>query len=287
MKRIAITGSSGFVGKFIKKSLKQYSVKIIEIDQYNNIDLLELNDFYNVPKFDVIIHLAANSYVPASFENPWKYYHDNYVITLNVLEIARKYNAKVIYFSSYLYGEPDYLPIDEIHLLKPHNPYAQTKLICEKLCEGYNRDFNVPIVIFRPFNIYGKGQSDKFLIPSIIKQINNNIIKLKDSRPRRDFIHVNDVVDATLKAIDFDTSKYEVFNLGSGVSHSIIEIVNLIQKNSQRQVDIIFSNEIREGEVLETIADISKAKQLLKWSPKIRIEYGISEMLDNIEGHLS
>jgi UDP-glucose 4-epimerase len=279
MKNIAVTGSSGFIGKHLVNTLKCNNVNVIELDIDKGFNLLKEENIQRIPKFDVIIHLAAKSFVPLSIKNPGEFYYHNFNITLNVMELARKNNAKVILFSSYLYGAPDYLPIDEKHPLNPHNPYGHSKLICEKLCEGYKEDFNVPIIIFRPFNIYGPGQNKNFLIPSIIEQLKTGEIKLKDPRPKRDFIYVDDVVKAVLLAIAFEKSNYEIFNLGYGKSNSVVDIINMICDLSVIKPKVSFTNEIRQGEILDTVADISKINSMLKWKPEIDLQKGIKMIL--------
>lgn len=280
MKTIAVTGSSGFIGRHLIKVINDSNFGVIELDIEKGFNLLLRKDIQRVPKFDVIIHLAAKSYVPQSFRVPREYYYQNYALTLNVLELARKYEAKVIFFSSYLYGNPDYLPINEIHPLKPHNPYAQSKLICEELCKGYNRDFNVPIIIFRPFNIYGPGQVSSFLIPSIIEQLKTGEISLKDPRPKRDFIYVGDVIRAVIHAAEYDKTSFEIFNLGFGKSYSIREIIRIILKISKLHARVIFSNEIRQGEVLDTVADTSKLFSVFNWRPSVDLNEGIKELVE-------
>jgi nucleoside-diphosphate-sugar epimerase len=280
MKTIAVTGSSGFIGRHLIARLKGDSYKVIELDYDKGFDLLKNDDLMKIPYFDLIIHLAAKSFIPKSFQEPREYYSNNYLSTLNILELARKYNSKVIYFSTYLYGNPDYLPIDENHPVRPLNPYSQSKLICEKLCEGYHRDFGVPLIIFRPFNIYGKGQNNSFLIPMIIEQFKGKEIKLKDPRPRRDFINVSDVVSAVIAAVRYDKTSFELFNLGFGQSYSIADIISIIKKKTKSEANVIFSNEIRQGEVLDTVADNTKVNSVLNWNPKIKIEDGIARILD-------
>lgn len=283
MKTIAVTGSSGFIGKHLISQLKKSTSNVIEIDYDKGYNLLRNEEVNRIPFFDVIIHLAARSFVPASFENPYTYYNDNYLITLNVLELARKYKSKMIFFSSYLYGEPDYLPIDENHPLRPHNPYAQSKLICEKLCEGYSRDFDVPVIVFRPFNIYGSGQNGSFLIPMIIEQLQSGHIHLKDPRPKRDFIHIDDVVCAVLHAIETNNTNFDVYNLGSGNSHSIKDVINIILQESNSTVNVSFSNEYRKGEVLDTVACTKKINSNLNWYPTKLLNEGIRAILDDLK----
>jgi len=282
MKTITITGSSGFIGKYLVKALNEKGYRVIPLDYDDGYDLLKREDVARIPSFDIIVHLAAKSFVPHSFEKPYDFYNHNCFTTLNMLEKARAFNAKVIFFSSYLYGQPDYLPIDENHPLKPHNPYAQTKLIGEKLCEGFHRDFNVPVVIFRPFNIYGVGQNNSFLIPMILEQMKTGLISLKDPRPKRDFIHVSDIVHAVLLAIEHEHNKLEVFNLGFGKSYSIAQIIEIIKQVSNTPFRVNFSNEIRQGEVLDTIADTSKLFNSFNWRPKISLTEGIRRILNQI-----
>lgn len=276
---IVITGSSGFIGRYLINVLRE-KYNIIELDLKNGVDIRKWNSLTAVSHFKFIIHLAAYSYVPDSFKNPYDFYFNNYLSTLNILELARRNKAKVIFLSSYLYGSPKYLPIDEIHPLSPHNPYAQSKLICEKLCEGYFRDFGLPITIFRPFNIYGKGQNDTFLIPSIIKQIDNGIITLKDPRPKRDFIYISDVINAITKSLETEDDYY-VFNIGSGISFSVKEVVESIIELTNNKVHVVFTNEIREGEVLDSIADISKISSVLNWKPEVSFNEGLFKTIYN------
>jgi nucleoside-diphosphate-sugar epimerase len=279
VKTIAVTGSSGFIGKHMVRSLLNENYKVIEIDLDKGIDISNWEEATRITAFDVIIHLAAKSFVPDSFIKPHEFYHVNQASTLNVLELARINNAKVIYFSSYLYGTPEYLPIDETHPLAPHNPYAQSKLIGEKICEGYNRDFNVPVIIFRPFNIFGPGQRTSFLIANIIDQLKSGEINLEDPRPKRDFVYVTDIVSAVLLAIEFSKSSFDIFNLGSGISFSVKEVTSIILDLSKSRVNVNFTNELRTGEVLNTLADISKAKDLLEWHPKTNLIDGIKNIL--------
>ncbi len=280
--KILITGHSGFIGKYLIKELTKTSHELVLCDISDGIDICnwdEVKDFYGI---DIIIHLANLSFVPASYNEPKKFYEVNYLGTLNMLELCRLNNAKMIYFSSYMYGTPQYQPIDENHPLSAYNPYAQTKLICENLCEGYNRDFNVPIIIFRPFNIYGKGQNPDFLIPTIINQAKSGKIIIKDDRPKRDYIHVTDIVNAVLNTTEVmnNSTGLQIFNLGSGESHSVKEIIDIVCQLSEKDIEYQCTNEIRQNEVMDTVANISKIKKELGWEPKMPLREGLKSMLD-------
>jgi len=277
--KILITGYSGFIGTYLQKRLKQTQHELVLADITNGIDICDWQQVKRFEGIDIVIHLANLSFIPASYNEPKKFYETNYLSTLNMLELCRLQNAKMIYFSSYMYGHPQYQPIDENHPIQAYNPYSQTKVICESLCEGYNRDFKVPITIFRPFNIYGKGQNPEFLIPSIIQQAQNGKIIIKDDRPKRDYIHVEDIVEAIIAAIDNQTDKFEKFNLGTGKSYSVKEIIEIVRGFFNSDIEYICTHEIRENEVLNTVADISKVKNELHWQPKISIQDGLKKML--------
>jgi UDP-glucose 4-epimerase len=265
---IIVTGSHGFIGKKLVQRLIELEHTIISIDLENGYDITKWESIASIKDFDIVIHLAAISYVPKSYRIPREMFEVNIEGTLNMLELCRINNSRFVFTSSYVYGKPHYLPIDEKHPTESFNPYCQSKLIGEDLCKCYNKDFGVPVIIFRPFNIYGPGQSEEFLIPFILKQIDEGKqIKLLDSRPKRDFVHVDDVVSAYCKAINFDTSDFEIFNIGSGESYSVKEIAEILASRSGKKIRIEFSNESRNNEILDSVADINKAKKLIKWYP--------------------
>ena len=278
--RIIVTGSKGFIGSKLVPRLKHDGYDVLELDISDGIDITDWDQLKSNSHFDCVIHLACLTYVPDSYEIPKDFYRVNILGTLNMLELCRLNNAKMIFASSYVYGVLDYLPIDENHPVKAFNPYAQSKLIGEQLCQGYHRDFNVPVIIFRPFNIYGKGQKEDFLIPSIIKQASSGTVSLKDSRPKRDFIYIDDVIDAYCKAIEYEIDEFNIFNIGSGKSYSISEILEIIKSKYDLELELEFSEERRPNEILETIANIKRAKTLLNWAPTTSMTKGIGLMIN-------
>ncbi|MHB9142099.1 MAG: NAD-dependent epimerase/dehydratase family protein [Paludibacter sp.] len=279
--KILITGYSGFIGSYLLKGLNKNEHELVLVDIANNTNICDWQQVKHFTGIDIIIHLANLSFVPASYEEPKRFYETNYLSTLNMLELCRLNNSKMIYLSSYMYGQPLYQPINENHPIQAYNPYSQTKVICESLCEGYNRDFNIPITIFRPFNIYGKGQNPDFLIPSIIQQAQNGKIIIRDDRPKRDYIHVEDIISAIITAINIkdENKSIKKYNLGSGISYSVKEIIDMVRGFYDSKIDYICTHEIRANEVLDTIADISKIKKEMDWEPKISIEEGLRKML--------
>lgn len=281
MTTVAVTGSSGFVGSHLVKRLRELDADIIELDIKNGIDITDWGQAGAVGKFDVLFHLAAKSYVPDSYKYPRDFYCSNIIGTANALELCRVRKAKMIFVSSYVYGVPQYLPIDEKHPVAAFNPYAQTKIIGEQLCEGYNRDFHLPVVVLRPFNIYGPGQNENFLIPTIISQARTGRIVLKDPEPKRDFVYVDDVVDLFMKVLEYQRSSFEIFNVGSGVSFSVRQLTEMVTDLFGGRPIVEFDSERRISEVKDTVADISKAKRLLGWSPIVTIGEGLKRLVGN------
>lgn len=279
--KILVTGFSGFIGTYLLAKLNQTNHELILMDIANGFDICDWEQIKHIDNVDVIVHLANLSFVPASYEQPKKFYEINYLSTLNMLELCRINDAKMIFFSSYVYGHPQYQPIDENHPIQAFNPYAQTKVICESLCEGYNRDFKVPVTIFRPFNIYGTGQNPDFLIPSIIQQAKNGKIVVKDDRPKRDYIHVEDIVDAVVASINSKNEDITIkkYNLGTGISYSVKEIVDIVRSFFIADIEYLCTNEFRPNDVMDTIANISRIQSELKWHPQVSISDGLKSML--------
>jgi len=276
---VAVAGSDGFVGRNVCAQLEAGGHRIIKIDITQGLDLCDASIVDKLPPMDAFIHLANLVYVPASYENPEKYYRTNFLTTLHALEICRKYGARMIYASSYIYGNPQYLPVDENHPVCPFNPYAQTKVICENLCEGYHRDFKVRVSILRPFNIYGPGQKGKLLIPEIIGQLKEGRteIQLKAGDPRRDYIHVTDMAGAFVACTE-DTDDYNVYNVCSGSSVSVREITEIINRHLTRKVRFSFSESDRPNEVNETLGCCRRLEGI-GWKRTIPFEEGIAALL--------
>jgi nucleoside-diphosphate-sugar epimerase len=278
-KKILVTGSKGFIGHHLVKELLNNSFDVIGIDIKDGIDTTKwecLSDFKNI---GTIVHLAAKSFVPDSYKDPRDFYFTNITSTLNLLELARINHAKFIYISSYVYGHPEYLPIDEKHPVRAFNPYSSTKIIGERLCQSYHEDFGIPVIIFRPFNIYGPGQADHFLIPLIIKQFKQRNISINDLRPKRDYIYIDDVINAFIKAIEWNEQGSFVFNLGTSRSYSVKEILDYLYDITSEDFEIKDLKKIRKNEVLDTVADISLITDKLNWQPHVELKRGLTLIL--------
>jgi nucleoside-diphosphate-sugar epimerase len=179
-----------------------------------------------------------------------------------------------------MYGNPSHLPISEKMPVVIKNPYALTKRWAEESCEFYHNNFDIPITILRPFNVYGPGQSSNFLLPHIINQLKyGKEIRVKDLAPKRDYIYIKDLINAIIKAIDTNLG-YEIFNIGSGESYSVKEIISIVQEISGLSLPVFSEESERKSEIMNTIADISKANELLKWAPYFDIYKGLQETIE-------
>lgn len=276
--RIAVTGSTGFIGENLVISLLKKGHEVLEISRSKSLDICKWESVKNINPCAVIVHLAAKTFVPDSFENPREFYQVNNTATLNALELARMWKAKLIYMSSYFYGPPIYIPVDENHPIHPHNPYAQSKFISEELCKGYNRDFDVSVTAFRLFNIYGPGQKGSLIIPDILKQIPLGKVVLKDPRPKRDYIHIDEVVSVMIRTIEKQLKGFNIFNLGTGKSFSVEELVDTFKKVSPKKFNIEFTNEYRQGEVLDSVANSSKLKKIIGWTNQTELDEGLKTL---------
>ena len=217
-----------------------------------------------------------------SIENPALAINTNTVGTMNLLEEARRSHVKkFIYISSaHVYGAPQYMPVDEAHPVVPREPYAASKIASEMIVQAYGNAYGINHAIIRPFNIYGAGQDESFLIPGVIAQaLRNKQIKVGNTDPTRDFLYVKDCVAGFLAIGDRGTG---IYNIGYGKDIAIAEVVekirDLIDKNIPIEAD---QSRMRAGkvEIPRMCADISKISGL-GWKPRYQIDEGLAETID-------
>jgi UDP-glucose 4-epimerase len=281
--KFLVTGANGFIGSHLVLILQELGHEIFKITSEKSgvLDYKNYEPFHE-KGIDVIVHLAGKTFVPESWEKPADYLNHNVNGTINSLEFCRITNSKLIYISSYMYGSPDYLPVDEKHPIKVFNPYGLSKRMAEEVCEFYRDNFGISVVIMRPFNIYGPGQNSKFLIPFILDQlVNGTEVKVKDLAPKRDFLFIADFIDSILKVADI-TVNAGTFNIGSGMSYSVQEIIDQVQSILGTSYPSSDSGERRENEVMDVLADISALRRECNWAPRHSLKDGLKACIDLI-----
>ncbi len=286
MHKILITGSSGFIGSNlipelsknhkivgISKNKSKYSKEFIS----QNIDITKSN-FILQNHFRKIIHMAAFTDVNFCNLNPTKCYELNVKATQKMLEIARKNDSDFIFLSSsHVYGNPIKLPISETDICYPLTHYASSKKMSEILCETYSKTYGLNIRIARVFSGYGPNSSESNIIYKIIHQIiNNSKVTLGNISPKRDFIFISDIISGLIKIINSKKSGFQIYNLGSGKSTSIEDIVKNCFNLSNKNLKLISSRKnSRKNEIPDVRANISKMKSEFDWKPQISLKRGL------------
>lgn len=292
-----MTGGLGFIGSNLVEKLREFDCNITVWDTalsspeqlsefisgpissitVDNIDISRLSDAtrrvdrdilsgHVDQEFDVIFHLAALSRIQPSFDDPKRTHDVNVTGTIEILEMARRCGAKVVYAGSSSFYYNPYA-----------NPYAYTKWIGEEYCKLYNNVYNVPVAIARFFNVYGPGCTVDGPYSPVIAIFEDQIANNKPltitgtGEQRRDFIHVHDIVDGLI-AMSKESWNAEIFNLGSGKNVSINELAEMFDPKHITYIPA------RQGEADASLADISLAKQKLGWEPKIDIKEYIKEL---------
>lgn len=282
-KKIAVTGAGGFIGKALAAYLQENGEGVMALDS-KALDVTDKAAVNGLPfeKIGHIVHLAGKTFVPRSWEAPAEFVETNTMGTLHMLEFCRLHEIPMTYISAYIYGQPERNPIRETDTVKPNNPYAKSKYMAEELCEFYARQFGVKVCIIRPFNVYGPGQKENFLIPQIIGHaMHQDCIQVLDLAPRRDYIYLDDLLEAIRLTVN-RVQEYEVFNIGSGVSYSVEEVIETVQGILGSKKPVVCKNETRKNELNNVVADITHAGEVLGWKPAHSLEQGLREMIEKM-----
>jgi UDP-glucose 4-epimerase len=305
IKNVLVTGGAGYIGSMVCKILKKANINPICFDNLSrgHLDLVKFGPFFkgdlkciadiekvfNQYQIDAVIHMASLAYVIESIENPNLYYQNNVVGSINLLSSMLKFNIKRIVFSSTCatYGNPNSIPIDEKHPQNPINPYGKTKYIIEKIIKDYSTRYNIKAAILRYFNAAGadfdlqvgeKHLPETHIIPNLIHAamglkkdliIYGNTFPTNDKTAVRDYIHIEDLANAHLKALAFINSQNEniSLNLGTGEGHSILKLIKTVEEITSSKISFKFS-EKRKGEPPILIANNTRAKKILNFEPQ-------------------
>jgi UDP-glucuronate 4-epimerase len=307
MKNILVTGGAGFIGSnFVDRLLAEGQWRVVVIDDFNDFyspdikrqnvraaldnssyslveadirDRTALEQVFDSTEFDCVVHLAARAGVRPSLSEPLLYTETNINGTLHLLDLARKHKVPQFVFgsSSSVYGINAKVPFsEEDPIRQPISPYAATKAAGELLCHTYSHLYGLRCVCLRFFTVYGARQRPDLAIHKFAKLIHAGkpIPVFGDGNTRRDYTYVDDILDGVRSAVDYTKSSYEVFNLGESQTVELRQLISLLEKELGREAKIDWQP-VQPGDVPQTFADVTKARQLLRYNPQIKIEEGI------------
>ena len=291
MQKVIVTGGAGFIGSNLVDELIKQEIEVIVLDNLStgkqeninpravfyqcDVSRMPMNTFdYLFKDVDTVFHLAATPQVQYSIENPTD--NNNLYSLINMLEVSRILGVKRFVFSSSsaVYGNPKYTPINEDHPINPLSPYALHKLIGEQYCKLYSDIYNLDTVCLRYFNVYGNRMPKEGAYKSVIsvfkEQYNKESLNIvNDGEQKRDFIHVNDVIQANILATTSTKNhKGDIFNVGTGQAYTVNEIADMFGGNKKYGEKRI--------EPKNSIADNAKIRLDLDWEPKNELKTWIN-----------
>jgi len=311
MRNILITGGAGFIGShLVDRLLAEGDWRVTVVDDFNDFykpeikrenigahlsnpafrlieaDIRDRSALTNAlagANFDCLVHLAARAGVRPSLQQPVLYAETNINGTLNLLELAHKHQIKQFVFgsSSSVYGINAKVPFsEEDPIRQPISPYAATKGAGELLCHTYSHLYGLRCVCLRFFTVYGARQRPDLAIHKFAKLISEGrpIPIFGDGTTRRDYTYIDDIIAGVRAAIDYEASEYEVINLGESRTVVLNELISLLESELGKKA-IIDRQPLQPGDVPQTFADITKARQLLNYNPRTPIEDGIREFI--------
>ena len=305
MPKYLITGGAGFIGSNIVRRFIKNSENVRILDNFSSgkkeniedvmdkIELIEgdVCDYKIVEKavkgIDYVFHYAAIPYVPFSIENPVDTVNVNTIGTINLLEASRKHNVKKFIFasSSAIYGNTETIPSPENLLPAPLSPYAITKLTGEYYCQFYYLTYGLKIVCFRYFNVFGPYQNLESqysaVIPIFINKILNNERPMiyGDGYQTRDFIYIDNVIEANLLAIKTRNGDGKVLNICQGEEINLFTLIDVINKILDKNIKPTFTD-ARPGDIRRSCGDSQRANSILNYNPKVSFEEGIEKTVE-------
>ena len=306
-KKIFVTGATGFIGSHLVEFLVEKGFSVIGFDRYNSnndwgwlenskykndfeIILGDIRDYDSVSKSmkgsDIVFHLAALIGIPFSYISPLAYIRTNVEGTYNILESSKNQDIEQILITSTseTYGTAQTVPINEKHPLVGQSPYSASKISADQLAISYNKSFNMPIKIVRPFNTYGPRQSARAIIPTIISQIlqGHSSLKLGSLSPTRDLTYVDDTCNGFYQIYKSKSLIGEVTNIGMNSEISIGKLVELISEIMNIELQIETSHDRirpKNSEVERLVCDNEKLLKNTDWKPKFSLKEGLESVV--------
>lgn len=272
---VGITGSTGFLGSAVLNYFRECSHTVILLDDLVHPSHKRKNS--KVPALlDWVLHFGASRSIESSFENPVSMYRNNMHSTMVALDIALSRKSRFLYMSSYVYGRPHNLPIDESHATFALNPYMGSKLLGEQMCLQLHQSIGFSVLILRGFTFFGPNQKGNQLIPSIIESIcKNKPIIVNDPNPKRDYLYIDDFTRLLNIIVQSDFSGYDIYNLGGGKPYKNIDVAQMANDLVGNNVPIYIEEYRRRNDVSECYANIEKVSRDFEWFPEIDLRSGL------------
>jgi UDP-glucose 4-epimerase len=297
-----IIGSEGFIGKqlvskFLSAGYQTYGADLLEVStqeyQYRKVSRLspELDELFASTQFDVCINASGSANVSYSLSHPLLDFESNCLDTIRILDAIRRLqrSCKYVHISSAaVYGNPVTLPVAESAVVSPLSPYGWHKAISEQICLEYSRNFQVPLVVVRPFSVYGPG-----LRKQLFWELNQKVLKAGDGgtielwgtgQESRDFIYISDFAESIKRIVQASDFGGQVYNLATGKEVTVNKVAALFVQALGRRVEIRFNNQSRAGDPKNWRADVAKVKAL-GFNAVVDIEEGIRKTAAWLSSH--
>ncbi|MFC1655709.1 NAD-dependent epimerase/dehydratase family protein [Patescibacteria group bacterium] len=275
MENVLITGANGFIGKHVCEKLHGYNIVPLFC---KTTDFDELCEEIKEEKIDYVLHLGSHVNLEKSYEKAKKTIDENILGTVNLLEAVKDKGVKrFIFFSTEeVYGN-NKPPYSEEMLPDPTSPYAISKLCSEHYCKLYGRLYDMPYTVLRVSYVYGFGQKEERLIPYLFRElIRNKEVVLNADSQKRDFIYIDDLIDAIRKVMASEEAANQIINIGDIQNHYPSEIAEQIKSITKSSGNIRLSEEqVRKGEAEEWSLSTEKARRILKWKPRTDMHEGM------------
>jgi UDP-glucose 4-epimerase len=283
--KIGITGHRGFIGSSVFSALAEAGCSIISLDEFTCLAAFENNNRDGYPvELDWVLHFGAKTSIPDSYVHPYETYANNIGSTLLALKIADHCHAAFLFMSSYVYGQPRYLPIDEKHPVTAVNPYMGSKIIGEEICRQISAMESIPAVILRGFNIYGDHQIPGRLISDLLDAVRRGeTIRLNDPAPLRDYLYIKDFIALIMKIITQMPIKTGTYNVGYGQSYSNLEVAELVCQLSDQKCPLIVQSNPRPNDIPDCSVDTSLIRRTFSWQPEFPLQMALSELIIDIQ----
>jgi UDP-glucuronate 4-epimerase len=307
--RVLVTGGAGFIGSHLAEKLLGLGHQVAILDDFNDFydpqikranvsrvardaavhhadlrDNAAVRDLFHREKFEIIAHLAARAGVRPSIQHSKLYYDTNVSGTLHLLEAARLTGVERFIFasSSSVYGASKQVPFsEEEHLTQTLSPYAATKVAGEFLCSTFSHLYQMRVVALRYFTVYGPRQRPDLAIHQFTRKIfaGEPIDQFGDGSTRRDYTFIDDIIQGTVSALNYDGPLFDIFNLGESETIQLKDLICAIENALGKKAKI---NQLPEqpGDMPLTCADISKARKLLGYDPRTKFQEGLPRFVD-------